>query len=229
MSGDASRSDRGMRRHVGTVGLFTMASRVLGLVREWLMAHFVGAGLESSAFYVAFAIPNFARRLFGEGALTSAFVPVFKGLAERDRMVEARRLARAVATMAWLMLGAFVVLGVLALSGLVSGWGSVLAAWNAAFRAWAERVADAFAGAAGAPGDAESVRARAEALAAWREARFSADRETKESLSRPPVPLLAGGVTTGGALAPPPLPQIRRLSPGRKTLTPTTTSAEGAE
>ncbi len=104
-----------------------------------------------------------------------------------------------------------------------------LAAWDAAFRAWAERVADAFAGAAGAPGDAESVRARAEALAAWREARFSADRETKESLSRPPVPLLAGGVTTGGALAPPPLPQIRRLSPGRKTLTPTTTSAEGAE
>ena len=104
-----------------------------------------------------------------------------------------------------------------------------LAAWNAVFRAWAERVADAFAGAAGAPGDAESVRARAEALAAWREARFSADRETKESLSQPPVPLLAGGGTTGGALAPPPLPQIRRFSPGRKALTPTTSSAEDAK
>ena len=126
----------GLRRNAGTVGLFTMASRVLGLVREWLMAHFVGAGLESSAFYVAFAIPNFARRLFGEGALTSAFVPVFKGLAENDRMDAARRLARAVATMAWLMLGAFVVLGVLALSGLVSGWNSVLAAWNAAAGPW---------------------------------------------------------------------------------------------
>ncbi len=131
-----SAKNAGMRRHVGTVGLFTMASRVLGLVREWLMAHFVGAGLESSAFYVAFAIPNFARRLFGEGALTSAFVPVFKGLAERDRMDAARRLARAVATMAWLLLGAFVVLGVLALSGLVSGWDSVLAAWNAAEGPW---------------------------------------------------------------------------------------------
>ncbi|MBQ9726499.1 MAG: murein biosynthesis integral membrane protein MurJ, partial [Kiritimatiellae bacterium] len=103
-----SASSAGLRRHAGTVGLFTMASRVLGLVREWLMAHFVGAGLESSAFYVAFAIPNFSRRLFGEGALTSAFVPVFKGLAERDRMDAARRLARAVATMAGLMLGAAV-------------------------------------------------------------------------------------------------------------------------
>ena len=135
MTRDAAKA-AGMRRHVGTVGLFTMASRVLGLVREWLMAHFVGAGLESSAFYVAFAIPNFARRLFGEGALTSAFVPVFKSLAERDRMDAARRLARAVATMAWLMLGAFVVLGVLALSGLVSGWDSVVAAWNAAAGPW---------------------------------------------------------------------------------------------
>ena len=51
-------------------------------------------------------------------------------------MDAARRLARAVATMAWLMLGAFVVLGVLALSGLVSGWDSVLAAWNAAAGPW---------------------------------------------------------------------------------------------
>lgn len=135
MTRDGERS-AGLRRHVGTVGLFTMASRVLGLVREWLMAHFVGAGLESSAFYVAFAIPNFARRLFGEGALTSAFVPVFKGLAEAERMDAARRLARAVATMAWLMLGALVVLGVLALSGLVAGWGSVLAAWDGAAARW---------------------------------------------------------------------------------------------
>ncbi|MBQ7251680.1 MAG: murein biosynthesis integral membrane protein MurJ [Kiritimatiellae bacterium] len=110
----------GLRRHVGTVGLFTMASRVLGLVREWLMAHFVGAGLASSAFYVAFAIPNFARRLFGEGALSSAFVPVFKGLAENGRMDAARRLARAVSTMAWLMLGAAVLLAMLAVSGALA-------------------------------------------------------------------------------------------------------------
>ena len=109
-----------IRRHAGTVGLFTMASRLLGLVREWLMAHFVGAGLAGSAFYVAFAIPNFARRLFGEGALTSAFVPVFKGLAENDRMDAARRLARAVATMAWIMLGAAVLLAMLAVSGALA-------------------------------------------------------------------------------------------------------------
>ena len=114
----------GLRRKVGTVAAGTMASRMLGLGRDMLMSRVIGQNLVSSAFLFAFSVPNLARRLFGEGALTSAFVPVFKNLAETDRMDAARRLARAVATMAWLMLGAAVLLVVLAVCGTLALWPS---------------------------------------------------------------------------------------------------------
>ena len=55
----------------------TLASRVLGLVREVLMAALFGAGAAMDAFFVAFRIPNLFRRLFAEGAFAQAFVPVF--------------------------------------------------------------------------------------------------------------------------------------------------------
>ena len=93
-------------RNTATVGAFTALSRVLGLVREMLQSRFIGAGMEQSAFTLAFAIPNMARKLFGEGALTAAFVPVFKGEVEAQAMEHARHLARAVMTMALLMLAA---------------------------------------------------------------------------------------------------------------------------
>lgn len=117
--------EAGLRRHVGTVAAGTMASRVLGLARDMLMSRILGQNLVTSAFFVAFSVPNLARRLFGEGALTSAFVPVFKDLAENGRMDEARRLARAVATMAWLMLGAAVLLAILGVRGVLALWPSV--------------------------------------------------------------------------------------------------------
>jgi putative peptidoglycan lipid II flippase len=97
-------------KNVFTVGAFTMLSRVLGLVREMLQSRLIGAGVEQAAFTLAFAIPNMARKLFGEGALTAAFVPVFKGEVESDSLERASRLARAVMTMVLLMLGAIVVL-----------------------------------------------------------------------------------------------------------------------
>ena len=81
-------------RNTFTVGGLTAVSRVLGLVREMLQSRLIGAGVEQSAFTLAFAIPNMARKLFGEGALTAAFVPVFKGEVERGDVEEARRLAR---------------------------------------------------------------------------------------------------------------------------------------
>ncbi len=93
-----------------TVGAFTALSRVLGLVREMLQSRFIGAGVEQSAFTLAFALPNMARKLFGEGALTAAFVPVFKGEVEAQAMDSARRLARSVMTMAMLMLVSIVAL-----------------------------------------------------------------------------------------------------------------------
>ena len=106
-------------RHVFTVGSFTALSRVLGLVREMLQSRLIGAGVEQSAFVLAFAIPNMARKLFGEGALTAAFVPVFKGAVERGETEDARRLARAVMTMTMLILGAIVLLAVIGLTAFL--------------------------------------------------------------------------------------------------------------
>ena len=106
----------GVLPHVFTVGGFTAFSRVLGLVREMLQSRLIGAGVEQSAFTLAFAIPNMARKLFGEGALTAAFVPVFKGEVERGEVEAARRLARAVMTLVLLILGSVVVLAVVGLT-----------------------------------------------------------------------------------------------------------------
>ena len=104
-------SNRNILKNTAVVAVLTACSRVLGLVREMLQSRLVGAGVEQSAFAVAFAIPNMARRMFGEGALTAAFVPVFKGELEADASLQrAQRLARAVMTMSFLMLAAGVIL-----------------------------------------------------------------------------------------------------------------------
>ena len=58
------------------VGAMTMVSRVLGLIRDIVFAGYFGANSSADAFFIAFKIPNFLRRLFGEGAFTQAFVPV---------------------------------------------------------------------------------------------------------------------------------------------------------
>lgn len=58
------------------VSAMTLLSRVLGLVRDILIAQFLGAGSSADAFFVAFKVPNFLRRLFAEGAFSQAFVPV---------------------------------------------------------------------------------------------------------------------------------------------------------
>jgi len=106
----------GILGHVFTVGSFTAFSRVLGLVREMLQSRLIGAGVEQSAFTLAFALPNMARKLFGEGALTAAFVPVFRGEVERGDVESARRLARAVMTAVFLILGSVVLLSVIGLT-----------------------------------------------------------------------------------------------------------------
>ena len=107
---------RGLLGHIFTVGAFTMLSRVLGLVREMLQSRLIGAGVEQSAFALAFMLPNAARKLFGEGALTAAFVPVFRGEVESAGLEKAARLARTVLTMVLLLLTVIVAV---ALAGLV--------------------------------------------------------------------------------------------------------------
>ena len=85
-----------------SVGGLTLASRVLGFVRDALMAAVLGTGPAADAFYAAFRFPNLFRRLFAEGAFNTAFVPMFAGALERDG--DERALALAARIMAWLVL-----------------------------------------------------------------------------------------------------------------------------
>lgn len=62
------------------IAFFTLLSRISGLVRDLLMANYMGASFLSDAFFVAFKIPNFFRRLFAEGAFNAAFIPTFASL-----------------------------------------------------------------------------------------------------------------------------------------------------
>jgi len=71
-------------RSAFTVGAMTMASRVLGFARDWLMALTLGAGTAADAFFVAFKLPTFFRRLFAEGAFSAAFVPYFSAIYGQD-------------------------------------------------------------------------------------------------------------------------------------------------
>jgi len=61
----------------GVVGASTLLSRIFGFARDIILAAFFGAGLHSDAFIAAFRIPNLLRRLFAEGTLVIAFIPVF--------------------------------------------------------------------------------------------------------------------------------------------------------
>ena len=82
-----------MLRGILTVGGWTMASRVLGFVRDILIASLLGAGPAADAFFVANKLPNLFRRLFGEGAFNAAFVPSFSGLLAVEGFAAARAFA----------------------------------------------------------------------------------------------------------------------------------------
>ncbi|GAA3569836.1 murein biosynthesis integral membrane protein MurJ [Marinobacter xestospongiae] len=96
----------GLLRSSGLVGMMTMLSRVLGLVRDMVIARYFGAGTGADAFFVAFKIPNFLRRLFAEGAFSQAFVPVLSSYRETQDITEVRRLVNAVSgTLGLVLLG----------------------------------------------------------------------------------------------------------------------------
>jgi putative peptidoglycan lipid II flippase len=82
-----------MLRAVTTVGGFTLASRILGFLRDILIAALLGAGPVADAFFVAFKFPNFFRRLFAEGAFAAAFVPMFAATVAGEGRTSALRFA----------------------------------------------------------------------------------------------------------------------------------------
>src|ERR1044071_9768632 len=85
-----------MLKSSGAMALATLTSRVLGMVREIIYAGFMGNTWVASAFVMAFQIPNLFRRLLGEGALTAAFIPIFKQKEVREGEQEMWRAANAV-------------------------------------------------------------------------------------------------------------------------------------
>lgn len=106
-------------RSISTVGAFTMASRILGFVRDALIAALVGAGPVADAFFVAFKLPNLFRRLFAEGAFNAAFVPLYAAELKEGGRDRARAFAEAaLAMLAW-SLAAFVALAELAMPWLM--------------------------------------------------------------------------------------------------------------
>ena len=112
-------SQRGrMFQHVRAVGLLTLLSRILGLVRDSVMVAGFGTGAIMDAFAVAFRIPNMTRQIFGEGALSTAFLPVFMQDMERNGKQAAFQTATAVFAVTTIGLLALVVVVEIALLGL---------------------------------------------------------------------------------------------------------------
>ena len=92
------------------VALGTLTSRGLGFLRDMTMVHFFSA-TQTDAFFVAFRLPNLFRRLFGEGAMTVSFIPVFTDFIKSDDKKGARELAGAVFTLLFIVLSVITVVG----------------------------------------------------------------------------------------------------------------------
>jgi len=92
-----SKSAKSLLRSSGLVGLMTLLSRVFGLVRDIVVANLFGASAGADAFFVAFKIPNFFRRLFAEGAFSQAFIPVLSEYRNNKTESDVRKLANSVA------------------------------------------------------------------------------------------------------------------------------------
>lgn len=98
-----------------------LMSRVAGLVRQRVLAHFLGLSDAADAFAAAFRIPNFLQNLFGEGVLSASFIPVYSRLVGEGRHQDARRLAGTVAGLLGLAIGVLVALGVTGAPWLIQG------------------------------------------------------------------------------------------------------------
>ena len=116
-------STQAFERHKGAALLVAsgiLLSRLAGLIRQTMMARYLGAGMAADAFNAAFRIPNMLQNLFGEGVLSASFIPEYAGLLGKGDEEEATRLAGAVAGMLALTASIIVLLGVLTAPWLVA-------------------------------------------------------------------------------------------------------------
>lgn len=116
-------------RSVATVGSFTLLSRVTGLMREMMIANFLGAGAVADAFFVAFRFPNLFRSLFAEGAFNAAFVPLLTGKLSVEGRAAAQLFAQQAFSVMALVVAVFVIVMELAMPlaiyGLAPGFAEV--------------------------------------------------------------------------------------------------------
>ncbi len=108
-----ARKTERLMRSAGVTSIAVLMSRLTGLVRESLMARLFGAGQVYDAFMLGFRIPNLTRDLFAEGALSSAFVPIFTEYLTTRSKEEAVRLANLVMTALLVIVGTLCLLGML--------------------------------------------------------------------------------------------------------------------
>jgi putative peptidoglycan lipid II flippase len=101
-----------LARSAGLISLAVLASRLLGVVRESVLASYFGASMQMDAYNVAFRIPNLLRDLFAEGAMTSAFVPAFTRTLSKRGREQAWRLGNLVINALLVVTGGLVVLGI---------------------------------------------------------------------------------------------------------------------
>ncbi len=104
---------------LATVSGMTLLSRILGFVRDFVIARIFGAGMLTDAFFVAFKLPNLLRRLFAEGAFSQAFVPILGEYKNKRGEIEAKRLVDHVATLLFLVLLVVTLIGMAAAPLLV--------------------------------------------------------------------------------------------------------------
>lgn len=108
-----SQKSESVVRSAGVVSAAVLLSRISGLVREMIMARLFGAGQAYDAFLLGFRIPNLTRDLFAEGALSSAFVPIFTQYLTTKGKREAAELSSLVATALLIVVGAICILGII--------------------------------------------------------------------------------------------------------------------
>ena len=100
-------------KHALLVGAGILISRIIGVIRQRVFAHYLGTSDAAGAFSAAFRIPNFLQNVFGEGALSASFIPVYANLLARGDQKEASRVADAVLTLLALATSVIVLVGVL--------------------------------------------------------------------------------------------------------------------
>ena len=113
MTGKLDSGRRNSGRNAFFVGAGILLSRLIGLVRERIFAHYFGNTDAADAFKAALRIPNLLQNLFGEGALSSSFIPVYSRLLASGEKEEADRVSRVVGSNLSIVVSVLVLLGIL--------------------------------------------------------------------------------------------------------------------